>query len=169
MNARDKDINSWLKQSDSKVLIICGMGGSGKTTLAEYIVSSNRQHFEIISILKDIDSIYKKQGNIDVLIQQFAKDIVGEGKRQISYLHYYRDRVLQRKKALISLDLKTDSLTKMDNLKLLHLNDVHLTGSYEDFSENLRWLCWCQFDLSAIPSGLFFKSLVAIDMRDSKL
>ncbi|KVF00324.1 hypothetical protein Ccrd_026874, partial [Cynara cardunculus var. scolymus] len=68
-----------------------------------------------------------------------------------------------------SLDLKTDSLTKMDNLKLLHLNDVHLTGSYEDFSEDLRWLCWRQFDLRAIPSGLFFKSLVAIDMRDSKL
>ena len=57
----------------------------------------------------------------------------------------------------------------MDNLKFLQLNDVHLIGSYEEFSEDLRWLCWHQFRLAAIPSGLFQGNLVAIDMRHSKL
>ncbi|KAJ9551076.1 hypothetical protein OSB04_015121, partial [Centaurea solstitialis] len=66
-------------------------------------------------------------------------------------------------------DFKTDSLTKMDNLKLLKLNDVHLAGSYEDFSEDLRWLHWRRCSLITIPSGLLQRNLVTLDMRDSML
>ncbi|KAI3740578.1 hypothetical protein L2E82_31046 [Cichorium intybus] len=70
---------------------------------------------------------------------------------------------------LKSSDLKTDSLEKMVHLKLLQLNFVHLTGSYENFSEDLRWLCWIGFRLRIIPSNLFMANLVAIDMSYSNL
>lgn len=66
-------------------------------------------------------------------------------------------------------ELMTDSLKNMDNLKLLQLKFVQTTGSYENFSEQLRWLCWIGFHLRTIPSDLFMGNLVALDMSYSCL
>ena len=68
-----------------------------------------------------------------------------------------------------SSNLKTDALKKMDKLKLLQLNFVELNGSHENFSEDLRWLCWHGFHLRTIPSNLFMGNLVALDMSFSCL
>ncbi|CAI9265870.1 unnamed protein product [Lactuca saligna] len=66
-------------------------------------------------------------------------------------------------------ELKTDALKKMDKLKLLHLSHVQLEGSYENFSEDLRWLCWFGSQLRTIPSDLSMENLVAMDMSYSNL
>ncbi|XP_035846401.1 disease resistance protein RUN1-like isoform X2 [Helianthus annuus] len=66
-------------------------------------------------------------------------------------------------------ELKTDSLRNMDRLKLLQLNFVQLNGSYENISEDLRWLCWLGFHLRTIPSDLYMGNMVAIDMSYSNL
>ncbi|KAD4585097.1 hypothetical protein E3N88_22698 [Mikania micrantha] len=66
-------------------------------------------------------------------------------------------------------NLSTDALNKMDRLKYLQLNFVELNGSYENFSEDLRWLCWLGYHLRTIPPGLCMRNLVAIDMSYSKL
>ncbi|KAK9074086.1 hypothetical protein SSX86_006683 [Deinandra increscens subsp. villosa] len=71
--------------------------------------------------------------------------------------------------AIRSPKLKTNALKNMDSLKLLQLNFVELDGSYENFSEGLRWLCWLGFHLKTIPSDLYMGHLVAIDMSYSKL
>ncbi|KAL6573154.1 hypothetical protein OROMI_012770 [Orobanche minor] len=71
--------------------------------------------------------------------------------------------------AFESSSLKTDALKKMDNLKLLQLNFAQLTGSYENVSQHLRWLCWVGFHLKTIPSDLYMGNLVAIDMSYSNL
>ncbi|XP_023768419.2 disease resistance protein RPV1 isoform X1 [Lactuca sativa] len=63
---------------------------------------------------------------------------------------------------------KTDSFAKMDNLKLLQLKYVKLTGSYKNFPD-LRWLCWHGCYFTKIPSGLLMSSLVAIDMSYGNL
>ncbi|KAJ0752117.1 putative P-loop containing nucleoside triphosphate hydrolase [Helianthus annuus] len=52
--------------------------------------------------------------------------------------------------ALKSSDLKTEALKNMDRLKLLQLKFVELNGSYENFSEDLRWLCWLGFHLKML-------------------
>ncbi|KAI3802752.1 hypothetical protein L1987_30895 [Smallanthus sonchifolius] len=68
-----------------------------------------------------------------------------------------------------SSNLCTDALNKMDRLKFLQLNFVELNGSYENISEDLRWLCWLGFHLRTIPPDLYMRNLVAIDMSYSKL
>ncbi|KAJ9551412.1 hypothetical protein OSB04_015457 [Centaurea solstitialis] len=74
-----------------------------------------------------------------------------------------------QKHAFKSSDLKSDAINKMDNLKLLQLNFVKLTGSYENFSEDLRWLCWHGYHQITIPSDLFMGNMVSLDMSNSKL
>ncbi|CAH1449195.1 unnamed protein product [Lactuca virosa] len=79
-------------------------------------------------------------------------------------------RLLKENKYAFKLfNLKTDALEKMDRLKLLQLNFVQLSGSYQNFSEDLRWLCWLGFHLKTIPSDLFMGNLVALDMSYSTL
>ncbi|KAI3776580.1 hypothetical protein L1987_46366 [Smallanthus sonchifolius] len=78
-------------------------------------------------------------------------------------------RLLGEEKHKTPMAFDADSLAKMDNLKLLQLNYVELFGSYDDFPEDLRWLCWHGFPLGTLPSELFMGNLVAIDMSYSKL
>ncbi|XP_023731987.1 disease resistance protein RUN1 isoform X1 [Lactuca sativa] len=93
----------------------------------------------------------------------------GEGSETMEGLALDMQLLKEDKVAFKSLDLKTDALKEMDKLKLLHLNFVYLNGSYENFSEDLRWLCWLGFPLTTIPSDLFMGNLVALDMSYSKL
>lgn len=78
-------------------------------------------------------------------------------------------RMVREEKHITPAAFDADSLAKMDNLKLLQLNYVELFGSYDDFPEDLRWLCWHGFHLGTVPSELFMGNLVAIDMSYSKL
>ncbi|KAJ0797123.1 putative leucine-rich repeat domain superfamily [Helianthus annuus] len=64
---------------------------------------------------------------------------------------------------------RTDALKNMDELKLLQLKYVELTGSYENFSEKLRWICWIGSHLRTIPRDLYLGNLVALDMSYSCL
>ncbi|WCJ30641.1 Disease resistance protein (TIR-NBS-LRR class) family [Euphorbia peplus] len=63
----------------------------------------------------------------------------------------------------------TKTFKKMKILRLLQLNNVRLTGSYEKISSKLRWLCWREFPLESIPSDLNLENLIALDMRYSNL
>ena len=78
-------------------------------------------------------------------------------------------RMLEKEKLHGSLELKTDALSKMDNLMLLQLNYVQINGSYEKFPEELRWLCMHGFPMKSIPSDLPMENLVALDMSYSNI
>ncbi|KAJ9558694.1 hypothetical protein OSB04_013308 [Centaurea solstitialis] len=125
------------------------------------------------------------------LIQDTGRDIVHQEspnrpeKRSRLWYHKESFKVLKQKKGkgnvqgLVldmrmleedkSYELDTDALSKMDNLKLLQLNYVQLKGSYENFPEELRWLCMHGFPLDHIPPGLQLEDLVCLDMSYSKL
>ncbi|KAM7470220.1 hypothetical protein LguiA_008403 [Lonicera macranthoides] len=66
-------------------------------------------------------------------------------------------------------ELSIDAFQKMENLRLLKLNHVHLSGSYESFPKNLRWLCWHGFPLKSVPIDLSLEKLIVLDMSYSKL
>ncbi|XP_024961630.1 disease resistance protein RML1A-like, partial [Cynara cardunculus var. scolymus] len=91
------------------------------------------------------------------------------GSKTIEGLTLDMNKLKEEGAASKSSDLTTDALEKMENLKLLQLNYVELTGSHENFSEDLRWLCWFGFHLRTIPSGLSMGNLVALDMSYSNL
>ncbi|XP_059652464.1 disease resistance protein RPV1-like isoform X5 [Cornus florida] len=122
------------------------------------------------------------------LIQDMAKEIVRQesleepGER--SRLWYHEDvlDVLKNNtgtKAIQGLvlnlpesekvKLKAKAFTKMERLRLLHLNNVHLRGSYKHLSGRLVWLSWKGFSSNYIPSNLIMDNLVAIDLSYSKL
>ncbi|KAL7584773.1 hypothetical protein Lser_V15G44111 [Lactuca serriola] len=93
----------------------------------------------------------------------------GKGSNTMEGLALDKRMLQEERRAFKASHLKTDALQKMDKLKLLQLNFVQLTGSYENISEDLRWLCWLGFHLRTIPSDLFMGNLVAIDMSSSSL
>ncbi|KAK1413524.1 hypothetical protein QVD17_35299 [Tagetes erecta] len=78
-------------------------------------------------------------------------------------------RMLDKKKLYGSSELKTKSVSLMNNLMLLQLNYVHLNGRFKNFSENLRWLCMHGSPLKFLPSELPMENLVVLDMSYSNL
>ncbi|XP_023746930.2 disease resistance protein RUN1-like [Lactuca sativa] len=78
-------------------------------------------------------------------------------------------RMLEKEMLGASYKLKTNALSKMDNLMLLQLNYVHMNGSYENFPPELRGLCMHGFHLKYIPSELPMENLVALDMSYSNI
>ena len=78
-------------------------------------------------------------------------------------------RMLKKELLSGSFELKTNILSKMDNLMLLQLNYVKVQGSYENFSKELRWLCMHGFPSKYIPSDLPTDNLVALDMSYSNI
>ncbi|KAI5338872.1 hypothetical protein L3X38_018144 [Prunus dulcis] len=57
----------------------------------------------------------------------------------------------------------------MHNLELLLLDNVKISGGYEDFPKNLIWLSWRGFALKSIPTNLHFENLIALDLRNISL
>ncbi|XP_042758826.1 disease resistance protein RUN1 isoform X1 [Lactuca sativa] len=78
-------------------------------------------------------------------------------------------QMLEKEKLRVSMEVKTDALSDMDNLMLLQLNYVPLIGSYENFPEELRWLCMHGFPLKTIPLDLPMENLVALDLSYSNI
>ncbi|XP_062173051.1 disease resistance protein RPV1-like isoform X2 [Alnus glutinosa] len=65
--------------------------------------------------------------------------------------------------------LETKAFTKMKNLRLLQINDVHLIGSYEHLCGELKWLCWHKCPLKFLPHNFHLENLVILDMQHSNV
>ncbi|XP_038721239.1 disease resistance protein RPV1-like [Tripterygium wilfordii] len=67
----------------------------------------------------------------------------------------------------VKLDTKAFSI--MQRLRLLQLTNMQFSGDSENFSKELRWLCWRGFPWKFIPNNFYLENLVAMDMRYSNL
>ncbi|KAM7474256.1 hypothetical protein LguiB_021499 [Lonicera macranthoides] len=65
--------------------------------------------------------------------------------------------------------LRTDALKSLRKLRLLKLNYVQLSGSFDNFPKGIAWLSWHGFPLKSIPVEFHLKKLVALDLSHSRL
>ncbi|KAJ0942178.1 putative TIR domain, P-loop containing nucleoside triphosphate hydrolase [Helianthus annuus] len=145
---RARDINSWLRyeQPGFPVLAICGMGGSGKTTLVKHIYNTNKQHFESSSFLEEIED---KPGVLLGLQKQLLRDVLGtnivisnvsEGTLQI-------ERAIERKRVLIVVDDIDDSdiLSTLFGAKVLDTQSKIIITTrllnIDTWFESISWRC----------------------------
>ncbi|XP_022734198.1 TMV resistance protein N-like [Durio zibethinus] len=64
----------------------------------------------------------------------------------------------------------TKALAKMINLRLLKINSIlFASGSYENFSKELRWLCWHKCPLKVLPPNLDLDNMSVLDLRLSNV
>jgi hypothetical protein len=65
--------------------------------------------------------------------------------------------------------LETKAFKKMNKLRLLRLAGVKLKGDFKYLSRDLRWLYWHGFPETYAPIEFQQESLVAIELKHSKL
>nr|XP_016497030.1 PREDICTED: TMV resistance protein N-like [Nicotiana tabacum] len=73
------------------------------------------------------------------------------------------------RRAFEGVNLSTKAFKKMKNLRVLIMDELHISGDFELLSKVLRWLSWKKCPLKCIPSNFPAENLVALDMQESDI
>ncbi|KAK9944483.1 hypothetical protein M0R45_010049 [Rubus argutus] len=78
IDSRAEDINLWLQDgsTDVGILLIHGMRGIGKSTIAKFVYNSNFQRFERCSFLENIREVSQQSNGLLRLQKQLLNDIL---------------------------------------------------------------------------------------------
>ncbi|KAK4732845.1 hypothetical protein R3W88_025833 [Solanum pinnatisectum] len=73
------------------------------------------------------------------------------------------------RQALKGVKVSTKAFQKMINLRVLKIDDLHISGDFELLSQELRWLSWEGCPLKCIPSNFPSEKLVYLNMKGSNI
>ncbi|XP_059288531.1 disease resistance protein RUN1-like, partial [Lycium ferocissimum] len=71
--------------------------------------------------------------------------------------------------ALTGESLSTKAFKKMKNLRVLIIDELHISGDFELLSKEFRLLSWLKCPLKCIPSKFPAEKLVVLDMKESNI
>lgn len=171
IDRRAKHISFWLQNgsADVGILIVCGMGGIGKTTLAKFIYNSNFHAFEGSSFVLNIREISKQPNGLVKLQKQILSDILKRTKERVSCVDEGIVKIsdaLSGKRVLLVLDDVDDSdqlnavlgmkslfypgskiiiTTRHERILNPHLVDKVYTVEKLDTDESLELFSWHAF------------------------
>ncbi|KAB2595316.1 protein suppressor of npr1-1 [Pyrus ussuriensis x Pyrus communis] len=126
-----KDINLWLQDgsTDVGILVVYGMCGIGKTTIAKHVYNSNFRSFEGSSFIENISETANRPNGLVQIQKQLLYDIlndrevkihgVSEGLRKI-------ERAISSRRVLLVLD-DVDHMDQLD--AVLEMKDRFYPGS----------------------------------------
>ncbi|CAL5329887.1 unnamed protein product [Camellia sinensis] len=120
MDSRVTSINLWLQDesTDVGVLVICGMGGIGKTTIPKFVYNLNYRRFEGSSFLANIREVSEQPNGLVRLQRQLLSDIL---KRKKENIHSVDEGIIKIKdvvsckRSLVVLD-DVDQVDQLDAL-----------------------------------------------------
>ncbi|KAL3846129.1 hypothetical protein ACJIZ3_003532 [Penstemon smallii] len=170
ISSRVKEINAWLHNGSSEVgiLVLCGIGGIGKTTIAKFVYNLNYELFETSSFLADIRETFEKPNGLLTLQRDLLTDIRGEqiGVDNVREGSVAIKAALEQKRTLLVLD-DVDQVNQLDailgmrnwlipgsriiittrNKSLLKPNEVYKVHTIEplDYDESLQLFSWHAF------------------------
>ncbi|XP_031123414.1 TMV resistance protein N-like [Ipomoea triloba] len=109
IRSRADDINLWVQDgsNDVDILVMYGMGGIGKTTIARFVYITNCDKFEGSSFVANVGEVSKKQNGMIMLQRNLLSDIFRRKEEQISSVDEGIRRIraaIGSKKILLVLD-----------------------------------------------------------------
>ncbi|KAL6289843.1 hypothetical protein ACE6H2_007353 [Prunus campanulata] len=131
MQSRVENINLWLqhRSTDVDILVIYGISGIGKTTIAKFVYNSNFQRFKGSSFLENIKEISQQPNGLVQIQTQLLFDILKGRKVRIHSVSQGITEIedaISSKRVLLVLD-DVDHVDQLD--ALLRMKDRFCPGS----------------------------------------
>ncbi|XP_058190548.1 disease resistance protein RPV1-like [Rhododendron vialii] len=122
MDWQTMQVNSWLEddnwQTGVGILLICGMGGIGKTTIAKVVFNSNHGRYDAACFLSNIREVAKAPNGLVRLQRQLLSNLLGKEEHKVNNVDDGCRRmkyILANKRVLLVLDDvdQTDQLSAL--------------------------------------------------------